>query len=532
MGLTDLPIPAFQCVVEHMVATVGLYKAVRLRLISCKFPLKLLLSSPSTSLSISDLVTGRFNEEVDRAVFQTRIFDFNGDWRPRMMRPEVMARRLIGEVTRPTQLADPLTITIKTLAEWLERHVEGTEAGDGKTARDFISTLCHAAAHHIPRYDVCELLKTPLQPKPFPADPSPIDQLAAAAAVGSLQQVRNLLAEGIEPNAESEYLGYPVQNAAFNNHADLVTIFLQQPSKETSCSDPSNHDQANARAAALIAASGAGHNNIVQYILSSTTNLGPDLPQEHNAAAIEAAATNGHIDALRSLILAQARSPFPDSTSANQAKIKAFFTACFCGYLQVVHMLVLEFGVDAKVTNHEGRNGLHMAAEGGHARVVSLLLKHGTRFYAYNRGDPVFLAAKNGHEYAVRVLLDAGADVDPDGGCDAGILSGCARNEEVSMIRYLMTRGLIVKAGGWTAEEALERAADRGQVESVKLLAALGAPVSGRKRKNGPLLRALLYGQDEVVKVLREFGAEDAELRGSEYLCNIDLDELPLRYNP
>ena len=37
MYLIDLPSPAFQCVIEHMVAAVDLYKAVRLRSVRSKY---------------------------------------------------------------------------------------------------------------------------------------------------------------------------------------------------------------------------------------------------------------------------------------------------------------------------------------------------------------------------------------------------------------------------------------------------------------------------------------------------------------
>ena len=36
MELLDLPTVAFQCVIENMIAAVGLYKAVRLRLVSSR----------------------------------------------------------------------------------------------------------------------------------------------------------------------------------------------------------------------------------------------------------------------------------------------------------------------------------------------------------------------------------------------------------------------------------------------------------------------------------------------------------------
>lgn len=476
----------------------------------------------------SDLIPGRFDDEVNRAIFKTRIFAFDGDWRPNSMGPAVLARRLKGKITHRGRLPDPLTVAIKTLAEWLVRLTEGAGKGNEKTALDFQSTLCDAAAYHLRPHVVRMLLKTPLEP--FPENPSPIDKLAAAAAVGNLQDAQKLLAGGVEPNEESNYLGYPVQNAALNNYEDLVALLLQEPSKYLSCSATSYTKTANGCTAALIAASSAGHDNIMEYILFSSLALTPPLLQVSYSAAARVAAMNGHIEVLRSVLRSQALSPSSEGTAAAQDKTQVFFTACAGGYPKLVHMLLSEFSVDANVTNHEGRNGLHMAARGGHARVVSLLLEKGTRYYASRMGDPVFLAAKNGYEEAVRVLLDAGADVNADGGF-SNILSTCAGNGETSMIRFLLSRGLVLEVEG-RGDVALELAAEKGQVEVVELLVGLGVHVDGRKGRDGPMLRALLYGQDKVVEALRGFGAKDVDVRESEYMFGFEDGEYPLIWNP
>lgn len=438
------------------------------------------------------------------------------------MPPAVLARRLKGEVTRPNQVPNPLTFTIKTLAEWLANRTR-----DGKTALDYKNMLCDAAAYHMRPYVGRGLLDSPSQPESCPAASSPIDRLAAAAAVGNLQQVQDLLAEGIERNAESEYWGYPVQNAALNNYTNLVTLLLQPPTKDSSYSDPTNSEHANACTAALVAASSAGHNNIVQYILSSSLRPNRELLLDATIAAAE----NGHTDILHSLLLSQAGLPSLDNTTAEQIKTQAFFTACAQGYPKVVHMLLSEHGIEANVTNYEDTNGLHMAALGGHARVVSLLLKQGTRYYATRRGDPLYLAALNGHEDTVRVLLDAGANIDADGGNDGDVVSACARNGEVSMIRFLLSRGLVLEKMEGKGDAALEQAGEWGELEVVELLVGLGVPVDGRKGRDGPMLRAHLYGRDKAVKLLRALGATDLDLRKSDY-ASLQEGELLLRWNP
>ncbi len=167
-----------------------------------------------------------------------------------------------------------------------------------------------------------------------------------------------------------------------------------------------------------------------------------------------------------------------------------------------------------------------------HARVVSLLLSRGTKYHASRRGDPVYLAAKNGHEDATRVLLDSGADVEAEGGNDTDIVCACARNGEASMLRFLLSRGLVLEKTEGRKDRALEVAAERGHVEVVELLVGLGVDVDGREGRDGPMLRALIYGQDGVVKALKRLGARDVDVGKTEYAADFEEGELPLRWNP
>jgi len=74
--------------------------------------------------------------------------------------------------------------------------------------------------------------------------------------------------------------------------------------------------------------------------------------------------------------------------------------------------LLLNNGANPNTPDHDGDTPLHLAAKGGHDRVAILLLNDGAMPNAPDiDGDtPLHLAAKGGHDSTVGVLLAGGAD--------------------------------------------------------------------------------------------------------------------------
>lgn len=439
-----------------------------------------------------------FDAEVVRAISRTRIVDLHEGFRLKHMGPEWVERRLEGRMAKPGLFGkDPLTSTIRQVVESLLDDADVQKAAEQRL--EYTRAMCNAAAHDMgTAYTLPELLRWNNETEGnLPARPE--NMLAGAAAVGDMNKLRILLSQGADPNVKSEYFGFALQNAARLGLRDMVLLLLEYDTKTHDCASPGE-----AATAALEAACLAGQEEIVECMLNSQSRV--PTSQTDFEAAVVAAAHNGHVD-LMWLLLNQDGLPKKEN-----AMTEALFEASQRGQLHVVQSL-LDSGLDVNKHNHEGRNSLHRAALGGHAPVVRLLLNRGVYYYEGRRGDPLYLAAQNGHEDVVQMLLDSGADIDAQGP-DGCVLTRAARSGESRMLRFFLEKGFDIRAshrGAICGAIALEYAASHGHEDTVRLLVALGIDVNGQKDRDCPMLRAMMFNYDHIVKTLLELGAEEVD---------------------
>ncbi|KAH0556854.1 hypothetical protein GP486_005358, partial [Trichoglossum hirsutum] len=111
-----------------------------------------------------------------------------------------------------------------------------------------------------------------------------------------------------------------------------------------------------------------------------------------------------------------------------------------------------EYGGEIEVDS--GVTALHLAAENGHEAVVRLLIEKGAdvnaeKTYRWNEGETALhLAAENGHEAVARLLTKKGADANAkkeEEGCSGKTALQRAaryRDEEAMRLATLLTRNL------------------------------------------------------------------------------------------
>jgi len=171
------------------------------------------------------------------------------------------------------------------------------------------------------------------------------------------------------------------------------------------------------------------------------------------------------------------------------------------GDIEKVQML-LDQGADVNASTLNSL--LSMAAHRGYTDMVKVLLDAGAQ------GKVEALGLATWHPETVRVLLDAGTDVNGRAMLDMRALEIAAMEGHTETAKLLIDAGADVDRrdeAGWTA---LMQAAWAGQTEVVKLLLDVGAdPNLGENRFDDTALMKTVYGSHtEIVRLLLDAGAD------------------------
>jgi ankyrin repeat protein len=200
-------------------------------------------------------------------------------------------------------------------------------------------------------------------------------------------------------------------------------------------------------------------------------------------------------------------------------RMQGLLVAAYFGILEAVETL-LQSSDNNDLKDSFGWTPLSLAAKNGHEAVVKMLLETGK--VDVNSKDirgqtPLSGAAKNGYLAVVKILLDTGkVDVDSEDDISRTPLSWAAENGHLAVVKMLLETGIVdVDSEDDIGQTPLSRAAEDGQEAVVKMLLETGKVDVDSKDKTGrtPLLGAAKNGYLAVVKMLLDTGNVNVDLK-------------------
>lgn len=150
--------------------------------------------------------------------------------------------------------------------------------------------------------------------------------------------------------------------------------------------------------------------------------------------------------------------------------------------------------VNAPAADSYGQTALQAAAEGGHEKVVQLLLDHKADVNAPATGcegrAALYVAGQSGHEKMVRLLLDHNADVNaPATSWGRTALQAAAQRGHEKVVKLLLDHNVDLKATFSSSNDktALQIAVEGGHVRVQVLLLRAGADFLGSESNKGQM---------------------------------------------
>ena len=276
-----------------------------------------------------------------------------------------------------------------------------------------------------------------------------------------------------------------------------------------------------------------GHRDVVTLLLAHQAQVDPslsiDLPDMHGQTPLMLAATAGHFDILKELLLLDASihlsSAEPGGASLDTIQVgypvnvnvqaaNGMFPLAIAasnGHCDIVRLLLADHRVDVSLRGGEGSSPLIGASIEGHLDVVFALLADTRVDVNVQRRDKIcalFGASANGHVDVVRALLvDTHIDVNAHSYNGLSPLHVASINGDLGVMRALLSHtGVDVNRRSGQGSTPLIYASNEGHLDIVRALLAEKRVDMNARRDDGvcALVAASGNGHLGVVRALLE----------------------------
>lgn len=342
--------------------------------------------------------------------------------------------------------------------------------------------------------------------------------LARAAQDGSAEIAKILLRHMSDPLISDHQGQTPLTLAARQGHVKVLSVLLewaQSLSTEKAAQMMEHVDHEGWTA--LRSAAWGGHCEAVCLLLDAGADVnGCD---SEGRTALRAAAWGGHEEIVLTLLDYGAEMNKADSKGCTP-----LIAAAYMGHYETVEIL-LDHNAEVDIADKDGRTALSVVALcvptaagiKGFGEVAGLLLEHGAdpAHRDHDGMTPLLLAAYEGHEDVVELLLEAGADVDETAGpgsvsAAAAVtpLLAAAAMGHMKTVSKLLFWGAAVDAIDCEGRTALCLAAARGSLEVVRALLDRGLDENHKDDLGWtPLHAAACDGHRNVCATLTDQGS-------------------------
>ena len=176
-------------------------------------------------------------------------------------------------------------------------------------------------------------------------------------------------------------------------------------------------------------------------------------------------------------------------------------------------------GPDLTIAREQIPSPLYYSAKLNLTTIVQLLLEAGVEVDAQGGeyGNALQVASAEGNEHIVETLLDNNAEVNAQGGEYGSALQGASFGGHEQVVKMLLNKGAEVNVQGGEYGNALQAASFGGHEQVVKTLLDNNADVNAQGGEYSNALQAAsLRGNEQIVKMLLDKGAE-VNAQGGEY---------------
>ena len=188
----------------------------------------------------------------------------------------------------------------------------------------------------------------------------------------------------------------------------------------------------------------------------------------------------------------------------------ALLLAANLGRINIARRLIAAHA-NINARNYEGLDALRIAIKKNFTETTKVLIESGAQvgnktFSPEN--VPIIIASENENPNIVKLLIDAGADVDERNENQDTALKIAVLKNNATITKYLIKAGADVNFKDANAVSLLHLATECGNVEIITALIAKGANLDSKSELNEtPLYIALKNSQRDIFKLLLDAGA-------------------------